>query len=255
MKQLPNGRDLGGYRTSGGSTIRQGVVFRSAAPTDAAARDSLTELGISTVFDLRTVAERDQRPDLLPRSTRHVVADLLSDSPESGAANLGAMAQAVMGGAASALTAVDVRAIMISSYQSFATLPSAVAATADVLSHLLDEDSGATLFHCTAGKDRTGWLAAVTLSAVGVSWDDVVADYLASGPEISRLLAPVLDAVSAQGRDLSAFAPALGVEAAYLEAAWAAMHEAHGSLRGFLTNGLGLPAHYPEQLAARLLAD
>jgi protein-tyrosine phosphatase len=229
------------------------VLYRSAAPTDEAARESLAALGITTVFDLRTLAERDQRPVLLPGSTQHVVADVLRDSPDSGAANLGSMAADAMRGTASTLTAVDVRAVMISSYRSFPTLPSAVAATADFLTHLVAEGTGPSLFHCTAGKDRTGWLAAVTLSAVGVPRDDILADYLASGPELARLLAPVLDAVAAKGRDLSAFAPALGVEEAYLDAAWAAMDDAYGSLTGYLTSGLGLPANYPDQLRSRLL--
>ncbi len=249
---LPNGRDLGGHRTSGGPVVATGHIFRSAAPGDDDSRAALAALGITTVVDLRTQPERDQRPDLLPASTRHVIADILADAPSSGAASMGSMATAVLGGETD-VAAVEVRAVMIDSYRTFVTLPSARRATADVLSLLVSQDAGPVLLHCTAGKDRTGWLVALLLTILDVPAEDVLADYLASGPAVSKLLAPYLAAASDAGHDIAAFAPALTVDEAYLDAAWEAMSEAYGSLTNYLAGGLGLAPDFRDRLGARLL--
>jgi protein-tyrosine phosphatase len=117
---------------------------------------------------------------------------------------------------------------------------------------LVGPHPGAAVISCTAGKDRTGWVVALTLLSVGVSWDDTMADYLASGPEVARMFAPYREMLERDGGDVTAMDTALGVFPEYLEAARETMLAEFGSLDAYLQSGLGLPASFREQLQARL---
>ncbi len=80
---------------------------------------------------------------------------------------------------------------MIDSYRDFARLPSAKRATGR-RSNCWPPRHRAGVVHCTAGKDRTGWLVAVILRILGVSWSDIERDYLTSGPAVHELFADYL---------------------------------------------------------------
>lgn len=252
---VPNGRDLGGKATDRGARVRPGVLFRSAAPTQDAASAALTALDVRTVFDLRTSAERAAQPARLPDHVTGVVADMLADAPGSGAASMSALAEPLLRGERVDVTAGEVETLMLESYRGFVTLPSAQRATAAYLTAVgTSTGQGAVLFHCTAGKDRTGFLAALTLRLLGVHGDDILADYLASGPEVAKALAPFEAMISTKGIDASALRPAIEVREQYLQASWDALAEAFGSLDDYLTEGLGLaPQPTRDALAERLL--
>jgi protein tyrosine/serine phosphatase len=124
---------------------------------------------------------------------------------------------------------------------------------------VLAEGHGPVIIHCAAGKDRTGLLAALTHTALGVSREDVVEDFLltnqaarieARAPEVGRRLA------EAFGREPSeaAVRAFLGVEASYLETAFAAIEARHGDVDAYLEEVLGVTPERREALAARLLA-
>ena len=84
MKTLPNLRDLGGYKTDAGGTVRTGVLYRSAALCDISGDDvaTLDALKIKTVIDLRGEREREKRPDRVPAGARVVHADVIADSDD-----------------------------------------------------------------------------------------------------------------------------------------------------------------------------
>lgn len=240
--------------TRSGAVIRTGLALRSAAPTGAQAQAALTSLDVRTVVDLRTEPERTSQPDDLPEAVEHVIADVLADQPDAGAASVGSLAAAAMSGEGSPLTAAQVKALMISSYDAFVTLTSARRATAETLTRLASAESDhAVLFHCTAGKDRTGWMAALTYRILDVDPDEVMADYLASGPIVAAMLEPLRAGIEARGIDLTALAPAMTVEPEYLDTAFDAMVREFGTLARYLTDGLGLPADFGDRMAARLL--
>ena len=122
-----------------------------------------------------------------------------------------------------------------------------------MLRRAADPHSGPVLVHCTAGKDRTGWIVAALLLTLEVPWGDVMADYLASGPEVLALFAPFRDRVAAQGGDVEAMERAIAVFPHYLEAAHAEALRTFGSWHGYLADGLDLPTDLPRRLQARLL--
>lgn len=236
ISTLPNGRDLGGFSTTGGGRVAQGLLFRGSAPVNPEMQQSLAAISISTVFDLRTDLERHQTPDLVPPETMLEIADVLADAPDAGAASLGGIATAALTKSTThnRLTATEVHDLMLRSYRYFVELPSAQRAFAQVIARLLRPDGGAVLFHCTAGKDRTGWLAAVLLQALGVSRDDALADYLASGPAVEAMFAPYFPRLIEKGVEPELLRPALAVTEEYFDTAMDSVAENFGSLPNYL---------------------
>lgn len=252
---LPNGRDLGGHDTDSGRTVRSGLVHRSAAPSTEDHVTALVDMGVTHSLDLRTHEEREMRPGMLPAGARVVVVDMLADEPEAGPASLGAIARAAVKGDTEALTPDRLDEIFVQGYRSFVTLDSARGSTATVLRHLAEPDAGPVLLHCTAGKDRTGWVVAVLLTTLGVPWDAVMADYLLSGPEVLALFAPFRERVAEQGGDVAAMERAISVFPHYLEAARDEAQSRYGSWDVYLTQGLGLDHVTLDALRTRLLTD
>ncbi|MDZ7577576.1 MAG: tyrosine-protein phosphatase [Candidatus Nanopelagicales bacterium] len=254
LDSLPNARDLGGRPGAEGGTIRERLVYRSAALSEGRYLEPLTRLGIGRVFDLRTAGERNSRPDVLPEAARLIVADVLSDDPASGPASLGKIAQHAMTGDDG--TDVDTEALretFRTGYRSFVSMGSARRASREFLSAVADPYEPAILVHCTAGKDRTGWLAALLLLTLGTPWEDVLADYEASAEPVWSLFEPFQDTFLEHGGNLDAIKVALGVFPEYLEASRDQMLTEFGSIDAYLTSGLGLPADFRTRLAARML--
>lgn len=250
---LPNGRDLGGIATRHG-TVRSGLVFRSAAPTGDAARLALADLGIRTVVDLRSALEREQQPTDLPPTADARAADVLADASYAGAANLGKLAAEALSGrqVAGEFAGRDLRAIMLESYRDFVELGSGMAATRDVLRLLAEPGTGPLLFHCTAGKDRTGWLAAILLHILGAGWEDITNDYLRSGPEVHAMFAGFLARLPDQDGVGHLLEPVIGVSPDYLQAARETAERTHGSLDDYVRDGLGIDDATVAALRARL---
>ena len=251
---LPNGRDVAGMGTVDGGTLNGGVLLRSALPRDEAHAEALRAAGVRYALDLRTAEERERQPPVLAAGTTVIEADLLADEPESGPASLGAIARAAVSGDREALDPERLDEIFLAGYRSFVDLASARAATGDVLRHLATAD-GPTVVHCTAGKDRTGWVVAVTLTTVGVDWDTVMADYLRSGPEVLALFAPYRDRLTAEGIDVTGMERAIAVFPEYLEASRERALEVYGSWEDYLAAGIGVAPETVDNLRARLVGD
>jgi protein-tyrosine phosphatase len=110
------------------------------------------------------------------------------------------------------------------------------------------------LFHCTTGKDRTGWAAAALLLFLGVPQGAVLADYLLSGPRLAPVVRPLIDTFAARGGDPELLRPLLEVRPAYLGAALDEVDRRFGSIEGYFAEGLGLDAATRSTLRDRLVA-
>jgi protein-tyrosine phosphatase len=182
---VPNLRDLGGYPTHEGHTVATGLAYRSdqlsgMPPEDMA---KLADLGFKVDYDLRTAAERDKHPDELPPGVEYVWLNVLADSPQASPAQLEQLlrdppqANEVLGNG-------QVEAAFIEAYREFVCLPSAQTEFSRLFRGLAQRSQLPALFHCTTGKDRTGWAAAALLELLGVPRDLVLADYLRSNEYI-----------------------------------------------------------------------
>jgi len=251
---VPNLRDLGGWPTPDGH-VRYGVLFRSAEFSNLQGDDAaaFARLGIRTVYDLRTQAERGQQPNQVPAGTEYVVLDILKDSSQAGAAQLLAVladpkaAEAMLG---------DGKAVTLfkESYRQLITLPSALAGYRQFFSAIAEDEHTPALFHCTTGKDRTGWAAVATLLLLGVSHDDVLADYLLTNDQLLPALQPVLDRFTSIGGDPELLMPVVGVQREYLETALDEMRRQYKTIDGYFSQGLTLDAATIDKLRAKLTA-
>lgn len=249
IASVPNLRDLGGYRTGDGKRVASGLVYRSnqlsgITPADM---EKLAQLRLKNAFDLRTTEERSNRPEELPSGVHYVVLDVLADSPQAGPAQLEKLmadpkaANASLGGG-------KVEAAFQASYREFVSLPSARREFKKLFLALGDEKQVPALFHCTTGKDRTGWAAATFLSLMGVPKDEVYEDYLRSNDYILPAYKKAIDGFAAAGGNAEIPKAILGVKKEYLDAAFDEMGKTYGSIERYFAEGLGISAAQQQAL-------
>lgn len=236
---VPNLRDLGGRPTADGGVVARGVVYRSGELSAAAGDHVLAGLGIRTVLDLRTAAERAARPDTLPLGARLVELDVLGGATLSAAVEVKQLFDRA-DEVATALAATDTGATMRAVYEQLVVAPSALDAYRAVVLAVIAHDRRPLLVHCTAGKDRTGWAATVLLLAAGVDEDGAMEEFLAVNPSVRATFAPLLAPLSGDVALLTALSPLLEVREEYLGASLAALHDRFGTVEDYLRDGLGL---------------
>ena len=237
LASLDSLRDVAGdgHRTRDGGRMRPYVVYRSGElqldDDDALA---LVGLGLTAVHDLRTAEEVAAHPDaVVPGATwRHldiagIPMDDLIDLPDEA-------------------TAI---ALMERVYRSFVDDPASRRSLGALLTRI-SEERGPQLVHCTTGKDRTGWAAALLQAVAGVPDEVVVEDYLLTNActrtSRDRYLTMVETALGAES--VPAYERVLVADESYLLTAYDAADSAYGSLEGYLVDGLGLT----EEVLARL---
>ncbi|GAB2850520.1 tyrosine-protein phosphatase [Actinocorallia aurea] len=232
-----NFRDVGGYRTANGKWVRMGKVYRTDAlnKLTAADRAKLKRLGIRLAYDLRTGFERALARDRLPSGVRLVIADV------SG------------GGSGHTLPTSEKAAeqMMIDTERAMVASPSGQAAYTSVFDGLAGTGSRAVLFHCTAGKDRTGWAAAALLTALGVPRATIMRDYLASNHYRAASDSATLAALPPLLATI--YKPLLDVRPAYLNAGFAQVEESFGTFAAYEKDGLGVTDAELRRLKASLL--
>lgn len=254
LASVPNLRDIGGYPTRNGGRVKMRVLYRSIELDKLAGEDMATfgRLGIQTVFDLRTEGEREAQPDHVPDGAQLVICDVLADSQQTAPTQLAkvltdpALAEQMLGGGKAA-------ALFEHGYREIVSLPSALAAYGRMFTDVLDGARRPALFHCTTGKDRTGWAAAATLTLLGVSEEDVFADYMITNRDLLPALKPYFDQFEAAGGDPTLLTPVLGVATTYLRAAFDEMSTRFASIENYFSDGLGIGADGQRALGAILV--
>jgi protein-tyrosine phosphatase len=241
IASLPNLRDVGGYVTRTGARVRTGLVYRSPglARLDGAEAAAFAALGIRTVYDLRTAHERTSAPDRLPPGTELVVADVIGDKVEGSPGHmLGLLADPVV--AERALGGDRSRSIWLRHYRDFVTLDSARSAYASLFRGIATDARRPVLFHCSTGKDRTGWAAAALLTFLDVSHADVVDDYLASVRYVEPMLGSFADDYAARGGDPALIRSVFATVPEYLDASLDEVRRSFGDIEGYFADGLGI---------------
>ncbi len=230
LSSIDNFRDVAGtstaYATSNGGTLRGGVFYRSNALTPAGTDLAvLNALNISNVFDLRTPGEIADTPDTLPAGSLYTHINIL------GTANSEGFMPTSAAGAVSLMQDMN---------RSFVT-DNGVRSSFGQLFRELAGSGDAALFHCTAGKDRTGWTAAVLQTLAGVDPATVMSDYLATNIYTAERVAATLAQLNHVSPELAAiYEPLLGVDASYLQAGLDQVAASYGTMDNYLKEGLGL---------------
>lgn len=249
IPSILNLRDAGGYTAAGGKVVRRGLAYRSnqLSPVSAADMELLAGLGLKNAFDLRTMQERAARPDQLPPGVWNVWLNVLEDLPGAAPAALEALfrdpqkANAELGGG-------KIEAMFEQGYRGFVTLASARTSFRTLFVFLSDPNQLPALYHCTTGKDRTGWASAALLSLLGVPREQVMADFLRSNDYILPLYASQIEAFVAGGGDRAIAEAIFGVKPRYLEASFNEMEKHYGMIENYFAQGLGIDAAGQEAL-------
>ncbi|WP_374649521.1 tyrosine-protein phosphatase [Rhizorhabdus sp.] len=236
LQGAPNFRDLGGYQTEDGRRVKPGLLFRSDQLDRLTDADLATMEGLrlAYVVDLRTESERAREPDRLPRGARHIILDVSADADGSLGGDMRKAQAAIAAGRGVEL--------LEAANRDFVSLPSAQAAYRALFALVADPATGPLVYHCTAGKDRTGWASAVLLSILGVPRERIFYDYLASNTYLAQKNAGILASLKASGApiDPANLEPVLGVRRAYLDSAFAEVDRVYGSMDAYVRKGLGL---------------
>ncbi|WTW95955.1 tyrosine-protein phosphatase [Streptomycetaceae bacterium NBC_01309] len=249
-----NARDLGGYKAAYGLTVKYGQVYRSDALTKLTDADvaRLQTLGVDTVADLRTDFELNLNgPDKVPAGTEVLRVPVSDGGMYQKLNEVIASKDPVK--QAEALGNGKAEQLLIDANRSFVNDASQRAQFTEVIKRIANGET--TLFNCSAGKDRTGWMSAVILTALGVDRATVTQDYLLSNTYLKaandKTKAGLKYAGLMQNPDL--LDPLLGVQKQYLDAAFDEVQKQYGSFDRFLRVGLGLDGMTLAKLRLRLL--
>ncbi|MCH3942212.1 MAG: tyrosine-protein phosphatase [Atopobiaceae bacterium] len=170
-----NARDLGGYPTASGRSTRWGALVRSDSPARLAPGDwaTLRRMGIETLVDLRSDFEAETSPVMPPEPMRYVHVSLMRQVDEL-------PRESLRPGSADALDPAEAERMIKSMTVAYGeAVRSNASACASAMGAVLDGlGRGGVLFFCSAGKDRTGIVAALCLYLCGVPKEDIVADYM-----------------------------------------------------------------------------
>ncbi|MFE3188282.1 tyrosine-protein phosphatase [Nocardia sp. NPDC059240] len=217
---VENARDIGGYRTVDGRQVRTGLVYRSGELSKASdeALAYLTVHRLRLDDDLRLGFEIAAAPDrVAPLATYRTIDVVGQASPE------------VIRSAYAAGPEL---------YRAFVTTPGANEGFASVLHDIIDTADGSVLYHCSSGKDRTGWTTAVLLTLLGVDRDTVYYDYLLSNYYRGAAPGDIAD----------------GVVATALDAAFDQANQSYGSFDNYVHEGLKFTDADIAALQAKMLS-
>jgi protein-tyrosine phosphatase len=250
LPSAPAMRDLGGLPTDDGRRLRAGQLFRSGvlAELPPKEREVVAHLGLRLVCDLRSASERSHQvcADWLVTQPRRITVDL---APSLESATASALARMIREPGPSA--ALE---IMLGTY---AALPGAVAPHLRSLFSALAAGETPALIHCSAGKDRTGFVVAILLHVLGVRAEDIRGDYLREMREQSdahaQRTAHMMALFLEQPLDAESTAIFGNVRAEFLDASYAVIERDHGSLSAYVVRSAGIDAPLERALRERFV--
>ena len=239
FESIHNLRDLGGLRAADGRRVRAGRLFRSANPAgvNAAEMARLRELGLDVVVDFRSSDEKSAAESSFAAAFNWQALPVLE----------GSMGLKELLPLLARSTPQEVEGFMRQAYGEFPTRHREAFAA-----FMREAEAGRTiLFHCTTGKDRTGFAALLLLAALGVPHETILANYLESNYWNQRLIQGYLARFAQHGVKAELALPLLEVQAGYLQASVEVIEREWGSVVRYVRQALGvdpqrLQTHYLE---------
>lgn len=226
-----NFRDLGGIRTNDGHRVRQGLLFRSGDLYSLSEEDirKLELLKLATIIDLRAQREIDSRPDkpvsTIKESIHIGIHDAAREKAEMFLSNNDAR---------------GLETVLIGDYVRMVDLHQAD--FRQFLKILESTENLPLVYHCAAGKDRTGMATVFLLSALGVGMQDIWDDYMATNLFTAGYIEKIIRKVSSKGLNGDILRPLLEVRPEYLQAALDHIDQQYRGLEYYVSEILGADA-------------
>ncbi len=249
-----NFRDIGGYATSSGSKVRRGVIYRSGVLTYLTPSDheAIASTGIRTIVDLRRDDEIAEEPTAWPGPVRNLSWRL---DEAIAASQRGAPWEHAASGAQACEWMV----------RSYATMKDWLVAPLRGIFDAVLEGGTPVLFHCAAGKDRTGFCAAMVLGLAGVDEEAIIADYTLTNTVVDLQAFAVTHRAAGMGltdgkHPFEKMRPyvreaLMRAEPAYLKSALDSVAASHGTIAGYARQALGLDEARIAAIRQHLLED
>jgi protein-tyrosine phosphatase len=251
FEAISNFRDLGGYPTENGQQVKWGVLYRSATLAESTPGDlqNLSRLQLSTVIDFRSQAEKEEEPNRLPDPPgfRLVEIPTLDDGNK---ALVGEVMARIESGD---FDGFDPDQAMIAANRQFVV--EFTPQFRQFIDTVLEANGAPVLWHCSAGKDRTGFATAILLRILGVPEDVVMGDYLASKqPALEARRGQLLLLRLFKGEEAAdKLSVMMGVEPAWLAAAFEEVDKRWGGFDDYVRDGLQLDQQDIARLRQALL--
>lgn len=231
-----NFRDLGGYTSLNGKKVRANMLFRSGDLSELTTEEVeyVRTLGISFICDLRSQEEQQMKPNPVIEGVEN-------------------LSNPAMGGFVAVQNWTEIiRMIaekgiendpLLEMYTQFVTNPQSQLAYRKLIRSILESDGRPVLWHCTAGKDRTGFAAMIVLLLLEVPIETIVEDYMKTALyrlEANEKLMAQLDHVELGEEQLAVMRSLLGIKSEYIMASIEEIQKAYGSIDNYFAEGLGI---------------
>ena len=225
---MPNFADLGGIATTDGRSVKWGMIYRSGELSELSDADLtyIENLNLKTIVDFRFQEEKNEAPDRIPEGV-----DTIPIPVVDGSYDVQTITQWLFNGDSEAFDTMLIhvnRVLATEEQDNFK----------EFFNHI--EKGETLLFHCTKGKDRAGFAAAMFLSALGVDRETVIDNYLKSNDYLSEITEQTIQYVSSKGLDGELLRPILEVKAEYLQTAFDIIDNEYGGIDNYLVNNLGI---------------
>lgn len=250
MDTIVNFRDIGGFPTRSGRKVKMDAFFRSGelVNVDDSDRKLLRDTyNIQRIYDFRNSSETKERPDDKISGTTYMNIDILADA-QTNAASLDGMNQEL----------ADPNEAMLTIYKEMVLSESGRKGYRLFFESFLAHPDEPLLFHCFAGKDRTGIGAALILSALDVDQSYILEDYLRTNTQRKAANDQLLAQYKKAGKteaELKALSTMLYVKKEYIVQAVNSIVENYGDISAYLQKGLGLPSSIQTEMAKLYTID
>lgn len=237
LKKVTNFRTVGNIKNTEGRTLKEGRFYRSAHLHKLKKRsfDRFDELGIKEIIDLRNSKEIAQKPDQIPAENTYKKYSAFEDEGDQ----LSQAKKLVLKGK---VNASDADKRMIDFYREYVTENPETIKT--IITEVL-ESKDPVLYHCTAGKDRTGIITALILTILKFDKETIYNDYLLSNNYRKNLVQKRLRLANTlhflyPKMDLQVLEKLSWVEKRYLDAAFEEINKKYGSADAYIQQVLGI---------------
>lgn len=245
---VSNARDIGGYKTTDGKTVKAGMLIRTGAlggATDADKKILTDTYNVKIIIDLRCDSEIAQSPELTLPGVENLHFPVLQDTTSSSSAS---PSPSINPEQIDILVTNDISAAN-TAYGSMVTNDFSINAYKQIFDTILSSHDGAIFYHCVGGKDRTGVVSMLILSAIGVDRQTVEADYMLTNDFMKSTIDAKVAGLAAKGVDQATqdnVKLLLGTDLEWANTVFDTIDTSYGSMDNYLQEKLGLT---PEKIA------